>query len=285
MSAPPRERLSTEIIMGRRPISHFNGSSSVSRFRHSLMGLVGAFVITGVLNLASIQAADQADPKDKSNRADLATADRSDEMGSIPDSIRKLNLTEKQTEQIQKIARDYDQSINTVWNQFRDRYMQTIRLESSMLAGIEDQLTDTQRQKIRDHRRRTARHVKVVTSASERTTEKPNAAAKSDSTNANFGQAIDKPGENLDVDLANVGVSLTAAQEAHADKIHQKYRVHFKPLNREIHSLHNRLIALESEKLAEIEQVLTKDQLEQLRSNRQNALETPRVTLRIDEAK
>lgn len=238
-----------------------------AEIRHSLASVFGFLAIIGMVNSAC--AADQADSKTKSNRENATATDNDIASVTIPESLRALNLTAKQKDQIQHLIHEYDESIDNVWRQFRDRYMHTIRLETSMLAAIEDHLTDTQRVKIRDHRRRTARHMKVRTE-----TEKPDVTVKSTSND-------EKPA--VEVDLANVGVALSSEQEATADKIHQQYRTHFKSLNREIHSLHNRLVALEAEKLAEIEQVLTKEQLDQLRKNRQTAGETTKITSRRGE--
>ena len=66
-----------------------------------------------------------------------------------------------------------------------------------------------------------------------------------------------------------MGVSLTPEEEAAADKVQEKYFSHLRSLNRDIEGLHTRLVSLEADKLVEIEKVLTKDQLKQLREIRQ----------------
>lgn len=48
-------------------------------------------------------------------------------------------------------------------------------------------------------------------------------------------------------------------------------------LNRDIQGLHTRLVSLEVDKLVEIEHVLTKEQLRQLREIRQNVPITPKL--------
>ena len=55
--------------------------------------------------------------------------------------------------------------------------------------------------------------------------------------------------------------------------------MHFRlrSLNRDIQGLHTRLVSLEADKLVEIEKVLTKDQLAQLREHRQSAPAVPKV--------
>jgi len=214
--------------------------------------------IAGILSLAPVFAADPTDTKTKSTGKAVRDKDQAESV-PIPESISKLDLTAKQQEQIREIVREYDESINSVWNQYRDRYMQTIVAESTMLAAIEDGLTDTQRTQIREHRRKTANHRKTTVV----TTNKPNLTNE----------------KSNDTDVIPAGVSLNKEQEAAADQVHQKYRSHLRSLNQDIHGLHKRLLSLEADKLAEIEAVLTKEQLTQLRANRQNAPEMVKITI------
>jgi hypothetical protein len=238
---------------------------------HTVCGLLALIGITGFL----MAAADPPNQKDNANRQDAArNRDRNAaESVVVPQSVQKLNLTESQRSQIDQICREYDQSIDAVWNQFHDRYMQTIRLETSMLSAIEDQLSDDQRQSIREHRRKTARHER----ATARTTEKPNPGEQV-KNDAAADRAKDKAAGEVDIE-APIGVALSRDQEGVVDSIHLKYRPHLRSMNREIHHLHNRLLSLETEKMAEIEHVLTKDQLKQLRSDRANAPDTTKITL------
>ena len=55
------------------------------------------------------------------------------------------------------------------------------------------------------------------------------------------------------------------------NKVQEKYLSRLRSLNRDILGLHTRLVSLEADKLVEIEKVLTKDQLKQLREFRQTA--------------
>ena len=72
-------------------------------------------------------------------------------------------------------------------------------------------------------------------------------------------------------------MTLTTEQEAAADMVQEKYLSHLRSLNRDILGLHTRLVSLEADKIVEIENVLTKVQLEQLREMRQNASFAPKV--------
>jgi hypothetical protein len=84
-------------------------------------------------------------------------------------------------------------------------------------------------------------------------------------------QATAKPASAVEDEIAIAGISLTPEQEAAADKLQQKYLSHLRSLNRDIQGLHTRLVSLEADKLVELENVLTKEQLSQLHEVRQNA--------------
>lgn len=188
---------------------------------------------------------------------------------TIPACLESLKLTSDQHAKVTEVIRKYDASLETVWKQFSSRYMQTIALESSLLAAIEDNLTEAQRQQVRDLRHKTAHNEKDA----QATNEKPN-------------QAKSKPTSAVEDELAGVGVTLTSEQEEAADKVHEKYRSSLRSLNRDIQGLHIRLVSLEADKLVAIEKILTKDQLTQLRQHRQNAPESPKVLVgRSDSAK
>jgi hypothetical protein len=130
--------------------------------------------------------------------------------------------------------------------------MKTITMEAAMLAAIEDSFTDAQRQKIRDHRRMTAQHEKTGEANSEKKI-----------------KSTEKSGDVVKNELSDVGVTLTAEQQAKAENVQHQYRQPLRTLNREIHGMHDRLLALEAEKLVAIEKVLTKEQLSELQKNRQ----------------
>lgn len=214
--------------------------------------------LLGVLG-ASSAFADDAKPSAKSNADQKKTAS---ETVTIPECLEKLKLSAKQQDEIKGIVRKYDASLDKVWGEFGDRYMKTISIESSMLAAIEDHFTEEQRQQIRDQRRKTAQHEK----AAEGTSSQPN-------------HAKPKSDDVVKDELSTAGVSLTSEQQTMAEQIQDKYRGRLRSMNRDIQGLHVRLLSLETDKLAAIEGVLTKDQLEQLRTERQQAPNTSKLSL------
>jgi hypothetical protein len=172
----------------------------------------------------------------------------------VPSCLNKLSLQQQQQDQIKEIVREYDAEIASAWQQFGNLYMNSIRTEVLLLSAIEDNLTEDQRMQVREQRRRTARHQKSVAG----TNTKPN-------------KAQSQPTSAVEQQIDIVGVTLTAEQELAADKLQEKYLSHLRSLNRDIEGLHIRLVSLEADKLVEIENVLTKDQLAELRELRKTA--------------
>jgi hypothetical protein len=190
------------------------------------------------------------------------------EEGMIPDSIKKLKLPAEQEKKIREIVQSYDGSITTVWKQFGEQYMRTIALETAMLAAIEDNLTEDQRNQVRESRRKTAMH--------EPTTDK---------TGRKPTESTSKPAEIVKQDLTNTGVTLSSEQQEVADAIQMKYRPQLRKHSQRIQELHHRLISLEAEKLTAIEKELTKEQLAELRAQRRETPETTGVTSTSKEPK
>ena len=222
----------------------------------ALRGASNLLAVAGAFGLGSAFA-QETEPAAK---APVKAVHANAEAGTvtIPACLDALKLTSDQHHKVTEVIRQYDASLDTVWKQFSGRYMQTIALESSLLAAIEDHLTEAQRQQVRNLRHKTAHSEQ----AAQATNEKPN-------------QAKIKPTSAVDDELAGVGVTLTSEQEAAADTVHEKYRSSLRSLNRDIQGLHIRLVSLEADKLVAIEKILTKDQLAQLRLHRQNAPEAP----------
>ena len=226
-------------------------------------GIPSLLALAGALSFAHVSAEEPAVKGSRiSAKGPVIQPQATAEATAVPECLEKLKLSTKQEDQIKGIIHEYDGSLSTVWKQFGERYLQTITLEASLLAAIEDNLTEPQRQHVRDLRRKTAQHEKSVAS----TVEKPN-------------QAKTKPADAVQDELAGVGVTLSAEQESMAEKVEEKYRSQLRSLNRDIQGLHTRLLSLEADKLVAIEKVLTKDQLTQLRQNRQNAPDAPKVVL------
>jgi hypothetical protein len=221
--------------------------------RHVITSFWSVLAVAGVLAIGSAFAQEPAATAVEPMNPGPSTQAPSQRV-ALPTGLEKLNLTPQQQAQIQEIVRDYDADVASVWKQFSNRYLETIRTEAVLLSAIEDNLTEPQRQQVRDQRRRVAQHEKAIAG-----------------TNVKAKQETAKPASAVKEALAIVGVPLTPEQEAKADAIQEKYLSRLRSLNRGIQGLHNRLVSLEADKFVEIEKVLTEDQLKQLRENRQSA--------------
>lgn len=217
----------------------------------SFCTVASLLAIGGVLAFGPVFAQDPAGTEIKS---DGKTPEARAEGAEIPECLEKLSLSEQQKTEIKGIIHHADESLAKVWTQFGERYMQMIGMESSMLAAIEDNLTEPQREQVRAHRRKTAHQEK-------------GAAAKNDKPK----RSTTKPANVVEDELSGVGVTLTPEQEASADKIQEKYHPQLHLLHRDIQSLHARLLSLEADKLVLIEKALTKEQVTELRQHRLNA--------------
>ena len=221
--------------------------------RHVITCSRGVLAVAGVLVIGSAFSQEPTAAAVKPTNPGPSTHAQSPQV-ALPSCLEKLTLAPQQQAQIQEIVRDYDADVASVWKQFSGRYQETIRTEAILLSAIEDNLTEPQRQQVREQRRRVAQHEKALAG-----------------TNVKPKQETAKPASAVEAELAIVGVSLTPEQEAAADAIQERYLSRLRALNRSIQGLHNRLVSLEADKLVEIEKVLTKDQLKQLCEIRQHA--------------
>lgn len=207
----------------------------------SVCAMALAFLVVSAFALAVQQPADTDDRP----RSDSDTV-------TISACLEKLMLTQQQQAQIEEIVSEYEAEITSVKKEFSERYLQMIRTEVLLLSAIEDNLTEDQRKQVRAQRRKTAQHQKELTNQEV----KP-------------GEDTSQPASAVEEGMAVVGISLTAEQQRAADKLQERYLSQLRSLNRDIQGLHMRLVSLEADKLVEIENVLTEDQLPQLRKIRQ----------------
>jgi hypothetical protein len=238
-----------------------SGSETASRFAN-LWPIVTltALIVTSAVAPAFAQEPDQ--PKARSNSKLNAANDKAaTEAAPLPECLAALKLSEPQQTQAKEIIRKYDAELDLAWQQFGAKYMETVRTEVSLLAAVEDKLTEPQRTQVREQRRKMA-----------------NVEKKLAATSARSNQALTKAPDAVSGELTDAGISLTEEQEAAADEIHHKYASHLRSLNRDIQGIHMRLVSLEADKLVELEKLLTPEQLTQLREGRQTTNGAPNVT-------
>lgn len=192
--------------------------------------------------------------------------------GKLPEEFEKLNLSSQQKDKIEGILRDYDSQLESAWDEFGERYQQAIGLEASMLAAMEEHLTDGQRKRVHEHRHKAAQggdeNGQQAGTANQDQNEK---SANPAAANANSNQQGTQQGNPAEEEVVVIGISLTPQQRQAADKIHRSYFDQLQGIGQELGRLHARLVALETEKIVKVEDVLSKDQLAQLRKQGQES--------------
>lgn len=171
--------------------------------------------------------------------------------------LERLKLTADQKEKIKKICKDSESEREATWKAFGIRYREAVAIEASMLAAIEDNLSDAQRKNIREHRRRHRHH--------------SDAAAGDAQRNANSKGAVVE-------EITIIGVTLSPEQEDAAETLRDRYSDRLQDLSGLIEDLHARLVGLETERLLEVEGVLTKEQREELRKEHQKINKATKLT-------
>ena len=223
--------------------------SSMTRF----LKVSSLLAVASVMGLAPVLAKDPAAPADKVSVKGAAAHGEV----VLPACLAKIEMTAEQEEKVKEIVSKTDASMAKVWGQFGHRYTQMVKAEAAM----------------RMHRQRTAHHGRRKMGSNATKPAAPKAVTEPANENATEAEE----------QLAQNGVTLTAAQAEASDKIQEKYQTNLEVLHNEIQELHARLLALETDKLAEIEKVLTKEQLVELRKNRDMPPATVKVASDEDE--
>jgi hypothetical protein len=237
-----------------------------SRLQAAVKGVTlrrtGGLLAVGALCVSSHAMAQiQTKPERSSGVENKQVQQAGTAQAALPECMEKLKLSDEQQAKAKEIVRAYDSKLDVVWKQFGEKYMATIRTECQLLAAVEDGLTEQQRTTVQAQRRRIAHAEKAL-----------------EGTSASTNKASEKPADPVEQVVEGVGITLTPEQEEVADKVQQNYASHLRSLNRDIEGLHNRLVSLEADKLVELEKVLTKQQLTQLRESRQMTTGAPKVT-------
>jgi hypothetical protein len=222
-------------------------------------------LIGGAIALTSALARDPqpAPRKDAREPATTGKAGARLDKATLPAALENLQLSDDQQKQVRQLMDKYNGEIDSVWKEFTRQYLDTIALEAKLLAAVEDSLDDSQRTHIRKQRARTAHGSATNDRKEDADKRQGRREVRSDQRDPEPGAAVEE--------VLIVGVSLTPEQERAADAVYASYSDRLRNGKREIHQLHNRILSLESEKLADIEQLLTKEQSTQLRQDRQAA--------------
>ena len=103
--------------------------------RHVITSFWGVFGVAGVLAVGSVFAQEPVATAVKPTTPG-ASAEAPSRKVALPTCLEQLSLTPQQQAQIQEIVCDYDADVTSVWKQFSDRYLETIRTEAILLSAI-----------------------------------------------------------------------------------------------------------------------------------------------------
>jgi len=209
----------------------------------------------------------------------------------IPDFLTNLNLTSEQKEKIKSVCNSCEKDRENAWHQFHRAYREAIGIEASMLAAIEENLSESQRKQIRDQRQRISRKQgsgNQNDSSTNQSSRSDNSRSNSDQNRSNNDQnnqsaqndrnqttrnnqsgRNDSGNQNTGVYEEITIVTLTPEQEETAEGVRGSYSQRLHKLNHKISELHAQLVAMEVDRLIKIEDILTKEQRQQLRKEHQ----------------
>jgi hypothetical protein len=228
----------------------------------SCLLIAGMFALTAVLakDPAASVTKDTREPESREPATTGKAGARLDR-STLPATLDRLKLSGDQQQQVRQVVEKYNTEIDTVWKDFTKQYLDTIALESQLLATIEDRLDDSQRDYIHQQRSRAA-HGGAADDRNDRPADRQGRRdARADAQESQPTAAVEE--------VLIVGVKLTPEQERAADTAYSSYSERLRDGKRRIHQLHTRILSLESEKLAQVERLLTDDQLTQLRKDRE----------------
>jgi len=259
-------------------------------------GLFGMFAVWGMLVPAAFAADQDSSKGDKSKSNQAGGGADSRGKTEIPSFLTDLQLKQDQQDRIKSILQKYDPQIEQTWTRLQESLTESIGMEATLLAAIEDGLTEMQRKHVRKRRQKTidsssdqgtgSKDQSDATSGDTRnktananadngpkgprTSAPPANSNKGDAGNAN-ANANGNNGNAEPVDeLVVIGITLTPEQQTRAGRVHSSYDKRLHALRAETHAMHWKLVALEAEKMTSIEEVLTKDQLQKLRQGREH---------------
>jgi len=221
--------------------------------------------------VTEVAASDTDSDSNARDNADSPKArDKSD--SEMPRFLSNLTLTQEQKDKIKNICKDCSDQRETAWREFGEKYRETIGIEAAMLAAIEEHLTDAQRKHIREQRERMARrheHREAHHAA------KDNARDEKKDRDNKVGS-----GNTVVEEITVVGITLSPDQETAAEDVRGNYFEHLHRLNGDLQTLHSQLVAMETERLLKIEDILTKEQKETLRKEHKKITHAAKSAMR-----
>jgi len=166
-------------------------------------------LVAGSVALTSVLARDPQPPASANSQDPGAPAKAGAKLdkSTFPEAIEKLRLSDEQRKQVRDLLDRYNAEIDAVWKDFTRSYLDTIALESTLLAAIEDTLDDSQREQIRAQRARTA-HGAARDDRSRRSDGRPDRQDDRSRSADPTAQRDSVPGGAVEEEVVIVGITL-----------------------------------------------------------------------------
>lgn len=214
----------------------------------------------------------------------------------LPPALEKLDLTEDQKKQIVQKVLESNRQIAQTWRQFHELHMQAVNLEAAMLATIEQNLSESQREQFRKSRTQRGEaqpfaqqqksdpsqqstqeqqtREQVAQREQQRDQQQPQrreSAYRPGSLQAQedapehgiliLGISVQSPREQFQK------MGLSEEEQKKCGEACQPYTNTLRTTWKKLHALHLRMVDLEADKVAGIQEVLTEEQLQKLRQS------------------
>ncbi|MCA9110261.1 MAG: hypothetical protein KDA52_09955 [Planctomycetaceae bacterium] len=277
--------------------------------------------------LVTSMAVAQQDTQERSGRqgqADDRQTQQNDGLPEIPEALRNLDLSDQQTQEIQKAMQQDNEKLEQAWRDFNKQHARAIELEAAWLAAVRDTIPENEQRKFDQQRmqdreleknstgsshgqaqRRKNRRADQQEEGKDRATSNRQDDRKSRSENS----ANDDQRSRTDSELAERqkrdhksaqmdtpdfvvitvtsperyahGMNQSGQQQDQCTKACQEYKQELTSVWQQLHQLHAELVQIEADRVQNIEQHLTEEQLTELHQDReQPSRETASTTPR-----
>lgn len=261
-----------------------------------------------VVLVSAAHAQDQPDTNGRQTRGQAAQGQQSSrEMQStdgLPKAIQQLDLQDEQKQQIEQILRGNQEEFQQAWTQFHKKHMQAVAIEAAMVASLEKQLSESQRDQFRQGRDNASANGQPWNDRNgEQQQDQPfsqdsrdgqsqrdrNQAPRDRSQSSPDRQQqatgqrqaeLNQQARRGDAGALFVAIirpvqsgldqaGLTESQKSECEACSSKYSQKLQQLWGEIHQLHTEMVQIEAEKMTQVAEVLSEDQLQQLEKHLQ----------------
>lgn len=243
--------------------------------------------------------------KSQRQRDDRQQGDR--QQVRIPQMLQELDLESDQEQEIRQTIQKHNRKLQQTWQNFHRAHMKAVNLEAAWTAAVRDTLSDSDKQKFDQERKR---HHQKMQRESEDQADNRQASGKQDQQRSDRRdsraqqvsssrerdqqterQQTERPQkkrqqanqEQAEETQAFYVVTITSPliytadsrqssqQKQQCSEACQKYTQQVRNAWQKATKLHNQLVQIEADKIQAIEEILTEDQLTELRDQRQQA--------------